>query len=79
MAITRSDELRHSPVARDTKSSSWVIAIIIIPKVQITICFTTDATTDLTVPAEPKSIFIYFVLHSRAWKSTKLAAETKKL
>jgi hypothetical protein len=30
MAITRSDELRHLPVARDTKSSSRVIAISII-------------------------------------------------
>jgi hypothetical protein len=29
MAITRSDELRHPPAARDTKSSSGVIAIII--------------------------------------------------
>jgi hypothetical protein len=29
MAITRSDELRHSSAARDTKSSSRVIAIII--------------------------------------------------
>jgi hypothetical protein len=29
MAITRSDKLRHSPTARDTKSSSRVIAIII--------------------------------------------------
>jgi hypothetical protein len=29
MAITRSDELRHSPPAHDTKSSSRVIAIII--------------------------------------------------
>jgi hypothetical protein len=29
MAITRSDGLRHSPAARDTKSSSRVIAIII--------------------------------------------------
>jgi hypothetical protein len=28
MAITRSDELRHSPAARDTKSSSRIIAII---------------------------------------------------
>jgi hypothetical protein len=26
MAITRSDELRHSPAARDTKSSSRVIS-----------------------------------------------------
>jgi hypothetical protein len=29
MTITRSDELHHSPAARDTKSSSRVIAIII--------------------------------------------------
>jgi hypothetical protein len=29
MAVARSDELRHSPAARDTKSSSRVIAIII--------------------------------------------------
>jgi hypothetical protein len=29
MAITRSDELRYSPAACDTKSSSRVIAIII--------------------------------------------------
>jgi hypothetical protein len=29
MAITRSDELRHSSAARDTKLSSRVIAIII--------------------------------------------------
>jgi hypothetical protein len=29
MAITRSDELRHSPATRDPKSSSPVIAIII--------------------------------------------------
>jgi hypothetical protein len=29
MAITRSDELRHSPAARDGKSTSRVIAIII--------------------------------------------------
>jgi hypothetical protein len=29
MAITRSDELRHSPAARDTTSSSREIAIII--------------------------------------------------
>jgi hypothetical protein len=29
MAITRSDELRHSPPAHDTKSSSRVLAIII--------------------------------------------------
>jgi hypothetical protein len=29
MAMTRSDELRHSPAARDRKSSLGVIAIII--------------------------------------------------
>jgi hypothetical protein len=29
MAITRSNELRHSPVARDIKSASRVVAIII--------------------------------------------------
>jgi hypothetical protein len=29
MAITRSDELRHSPAARDTKSSAQVTTIII--------------------------------------------------
>jgi hypothetical protein len=29
MSITRSDELRHSPLARDTKSTSGVLAIII--------------------------------------------------
>jgi hypothetical protein len=29
MAVSRSDELRHSPAARDTKSSSRVIDIII--------------------------------------------------
>jgi hypothetical protein len=38
MAITGSDELRHSPAARDTKSSPPVIAIIICSLNNILFC-----------------------------------------